>query len=79
MRRNSVPGRKPRTAHLGCLSAGELVWPNPEVLTSISSYLGRWPDSEKNLLFCFGLFFPNINTGSIKKLNKQIEELSKIK
>lgn len=48
-------------------STGKLWWPDPEVLTSISSYLKRWPDSEKYLLCFIFLFFflpQNMSTGN---------------
>lgn len=70
MKRTSVPGKKPCTDHRGSLSTGELLWPSPEVLTSISSYLGRWPDSEKNPL-CFILVF--FSTYELR-VNKEIKQ-----
>lgn len=77
MKRHSLPGRKARAAHRGSLSTGELLWPNPEARTSASSYLGKRPISEKIFYALFS--FPNMSIGSIRKLNKQIKELSKIK
>lgn len=69
MERNSAPGWKPCTARVGSLSTAELLWSSPEVLTSVSSYLGRWPDSDKFchvlvwFLFFFPKYLPRRNTG----------------
>lgn len=70
MIRNSVPGRKPCTAHRGSLSPGELLWPSPGVLTSISFYLGRWQNSEKILYVLLWFFLSKYE----HRVNKEIKQ-----